>query len=496
MNFSEDVSLLLSLGLSCLILIFSIKKIFGKSGNLPPGPKPLPLLGNYLQLRKGDFVQTLLEISERYGDVCTIYLGTRPVVMVTGYKAVKEILVDRADDFLARGAMPIFDALYKNYGLIYTSDMHRWKELRRFSASTLRDLGFGKRSTEDRIREEAACLVAELNKTKGAAVHPRSILTKAPCNIIFSIMFGSRCDYEDKELLNVLNYIYQSFVIASSPWGQCFDMFPRMMAFLPGQHQIFFHYLGELVRYVEKKVEDNKKTLDPSNIRDYVDAFLVKMEKEKMDPKTEFDMRNLVFSTLQIFFAGVETMSTTLTYALLILLKYPHVLDEVHEEIDRVIGRNRSPKLQDRSRMPYTEAVMHEMQRFVDLLPLGVPRKTTKDVELRGYTIPKDTDIFPILTTVLKDPTCFPYPTEFNPQNFLDENGEFKRNEAFMPLAAGKRVCLGEALVRMELFLFLVTIIQNFKLTSSVPVEELDITPDVSGLGNIPKPYKVSFTPR
>ncbi|XP_075042088.1 putative inactive cytochrome P450 2G1 [Mixophyes fleayi] len=106
------------------------------------------------------------------------------------------------------------------------------------------------------------------------------------------------------------------------------------------------------------------------------------------------------------------------------------------------------------------------------------------------------TNVFPVLSSVLKDPTCFPYPNEFNPKNFLDENGEFKKNDAFMPLASGKKICLGEALVRMELFLFLVNVLQNFNLKSAVPPEELDITPDVSGFGNIPKPYKISFIPR
>ncbi|KAG8540219.1 hypothetical protein GDO81_019695 [Engystomops pustulosus] len=101
-----------------------------------------------------------------------------------------------------------------------------------------------------------------------------------------------------------------------------------------------------------------------------------------------------------------------------------------------------------------------------------------------------------MLTTVLKDPTCFKFPTEFNPQNFLNEKGKFMKNDAFMPLAAGKRICLGESLVKMELFLFLVAILQNFDLKSPVPREELDLNPNVSGVANFPKPYTLAFIPR
>ncbi|KAG8552932.1 hypothetical protein GDO81_003165 [Engystomops pustulosus] len=344
--------------------------------------------------------------------------------------------------------MPIWDEFFKNYGVIFTKNLERWKELRRFSLSALRDFGIGKRNIEVRIQEETHYLIEELRKSKESFFDPRQCLSRALCNIIFSVMFGNRCEYEDEEIATVLSYIYESFVTASSPWGQIFDMFPGVMKYVPWYHKKFFKSLDKLTQYVNDKVKINQKTLDPINPRDYVDAFLIKMEKEKVNPNSEFNMENLLTSALQIFFAGVETSSTTMTYSLLILLKHPDVLAKVHKEIDQVIGRDRSPTIQDRNQMPYTEAVIHEIQRFIDLLPLGVPRKTTNEVKLQGYTLPKDINVFPLLTSVLKDPTCFKYPKEFNPENFLNMKGELQRNGAFMPFAAGKRNCLGEALVR------------------------------------------------
>ncbi|XP_075692283.1 cytochrome P450 2A3-like [Rhinoderma darwinii] len=495
MCFSDDVTLHLTLVVSCLFLFIGFKH-FWKKGNLPPGPTPLPILGNYLQLSNGDIVKSLLKLSEKYGDVFTVYLGSRPVIVVTGYKSVKEVYVDRGDDFLARGDMPSFDFDYKNYGIAFTSNMDRWRELRRFSLSTMRNFGIGKRNTEDRIQEEALCLVTELRKTKESLVEPRQYISKAACNVLFCIMFGNRHDYEDEELLNVLSLISSTFVLVSSRWGQLYEMFPWIMRFIPGRHQNIFVYMKKLLQFVEKRVEMNRKTLDENNPGNFVDAFLIKMEKENTNPKTEYHLTNLVNSTLQIFFAGVETISTTLTYSLLLIMKYPDILAKVHKEIDKVIGRERCPKIQDKNQMPFTDAVLHEIQRFIDLLPMGVPRKTTKDITYRGYSIPMHTNVFPMLSSVLKDPICFPYPNEFNPKNFLDENNQFKKNDAFMPLASGKRICLGEGLVRMELFILLVSILQNFNLKSPVPPEDLDTTPDISGLGNFPKQYKMAFIPR
>ncbi|XP_071979548.1 cytochrome P450 2G1-like [Engystomops pustulosus] len=494
MDLPQDPTFLLVIFILCSILYLSLKSI-RNHGNLPPGPTPLPLLGNMLDIG-GDFVNSLMKLRDKYGDVFTVYLGSRPVVVVTGYKAVKEIYLDKVDDYLNRGDMPIWDEFFKNYGVIFTKNLERWKELRRFSLSALRDFGIGKRNIEVRIQEETHYLIEELRKSKESFFDPRQCLSRALCNIIFSVMFGNRCEYEDEDIATVLSCIYESFVTASSPWGQIFDMFPGVMKYVPWYHKKFFKSLDKLTQYVNDKVKINQKTLDPNNPRDYVDAFLIKMEKEKVNPNSEFNMENLLTSALQIFFAGVETSSTTMTYSLLILLKHPDVLAKVHKEIDQVIGRDRSPTIQDRNQMPYTEAVIHEMQRFIDLIPLGVPRKTTNEVKLQGYTLPKDINVFPLLTSVLKDPTCFKYPKEFNPENFLNMKGELQRNGAFMPFAAGKRNCLGEALVRMELFLFLITILQNFDLKSPLPLEEVDMSPNVSGLGNVPKPYKIAFLPR
>lgn len=438
----------------------------------------------------------LMKMREKYGDVFTIYLGSRPVVVVNGYSAVKEIYVDRADDFLARGDISTFDTSYQNYGFIFSENMKMWKELRRFSMSAMRDFGLGKRSIEDRIVEESQCLVTELKKTKGSFLNPRQFFNKVSGNVIFSIMFGHRNDYEDAELLDVVNTMADTFQLICSPWGQIFEMFPRIMQFIPGKHQTFLSNMQKLLQYVRKRVEENKETLDPNNPRDYVDSFLIKMEKEKNNPHTDYTLRNLVNSTLQIFFAGVETTSSTMTYALLILMKNPDVLAKVCEEIDRIVGRDRSPKMQDRNQMPFTDAVIHEIHRFIDLLPMGVPRKTTSNVEFRGYYLPMHTNIYPMITTVLKDPVCFAYPNEFNPKNFLDENGEFKKNNGFMALSAGKRNCMGEALARMEIFLILVGVLQNFALKPELPVEDLDLSPAVSGVGNLPKPYKMAFIAR
>nr|XP_033812208.1 cytochrome P450 2G1-like [Geotrypetes seraphini] len=493
MELAGAVILLLVLCISFLFLI-SAWKAMGNRGNLPPGPTPLPIVGNILQVKTGDMVNSLMKLSKTYGPVFTVYLGSRRVVVLCGYEAVKEALVDQGEAFSGRGELPTFNKVTQDFGVVF-SNGERWKQLRQFSLKALRNLGMGKKSLEEHIQEEAQCLVEELRKTNELPFDPTFILCHGVCKVMCSILFGNQLNGEDKEFLGLVSMIDENFQLMSSFWGQLYDIFPNIAKHLPGPHNRIFACFEKLAEFIAKRVVLNQETLDPNNPRDFVDYFLIRMEQEKQNPLCEINIKDLVITALSVFFGGTETISTTLRYGLLILLKHPDIEGKMHEEIDHVIGQNRSPAMEDRSKMPYTDAVVHELQRFSNLLPLNICHSVIRDTHFRGYTIPKGTNVFPMLTSVLRDPTQFSKPDSFNPGHFLDENGGIKKNDAFMPFSAGKRICLGEGLARMQLFLYLTTILQNFTLKCHLDPKDIDLTPKASGFGNIPHSYQLSIVP-
>ncbi|NWI36082.1 CP2C8 protein, partial [Picathartes gymnocephalus] len=488
------VTVVLLVCIACLLSFAAWKGRSGK-GKMPPGPAPLPILGNLLQVKPNNLAKTLQKLSEEYGPVFTVHLGSDPVVVLHGYDVVKEALVDRADEFAARGHMPIGDRANNGLGIVFSNN-EPWLQVRRFSLITLRNFGMGKRSIEERIQEESDYLLEEINKTNGIPFDPTFMLSCSVSNVICSIVFGKRYDYKDKKFLALMNNMNNIFEMMNSRWGQLYQMFSNILDYLPGPHNNIFAELDALKAFVAEEVKLHQASLDPNSPQDFIDCFLSKMQEEKDHPNSSFHMKNLITSTFDLFTAGTETTSTTLRYGLLLLLKYSKIQEKIQEEIDQVVGRSRKPCVADRTRMPYTDAAVHEIQRFISLIPLALPHTVTKDTSFRNYIIPKGTTIFPNLSSVLHDSKEFPNPHEFNPEHFLNKNSTFRKSDFFMPFSAGKRICPGEGLARMEIFLFIATILQNFTLKSVVNPQELNITPTLSGTGNVPPAYQLCAVPR
>ncbi|XP_065776118.1 cytochrome P450 2C21-like isoform X3 [Muntiacus reevesi] len=429
-----DLFVVLVICLSILIFLFLWNQRYAK-GKLPPGPTPLPIVGNILQINIKNVSESISKATEDYGPVFTLYFGMKPTVVLHGFEAVKQVLIDQSEEFSGRGSLPVADHINQGLGIIF-SNGDRWKQTRRFSLMVLRNMGMGKRTIEHRIQEEALCLVEALKKTNGSPCDPTYLLSYAPCNVICSIIFRNRFEYSDENFITLAKYIHENAAIFSTPWIE-----------------------------------------------------------EKHNKQSEFTMDNLITTLWDVFTAGIETTSITLRYGLLLLLKHPEVTAKVQEEINRVVGRNRSPCMQDRSHMPYTDAVIHEIQRYIDLVPNNLPHAAAQDIKFREYLIPKGTTILTSLTSVLHDGKEFPNPEQFDPGHFLDKSGNFKKSDYFMAFSAGKRVCVGEGLARMELFLLLVSILQHFTLKPLVDPKNIDTTPLLKGVGSIPHFYEVCFIP-
>ncbi|CAI9619546.1 unnamed protein product [Staurois parvus] len=368
-----------------VILSFSQKKKVHL--NYPPGPPCLPIIGNIHIMNLNKPYLTFHELAEKYGSVYSLQMGSQNMVVLCGYKTVKEALVNHADKFSGRPHVPVFRDLFLDHGLIF-SNGNNWKAMRRFTLSTLRDFGMGKRKIEDKITEECHSLVKTLKAYKGKPFENTMIMNSAVANIIVSILLGYRFDYDDPKLSRLLTIINDVARISGSPMALLYNAFPSLVRWLPGNHRDVISYREEMHTFIRETFTHQRNNLDVNDQRNFIDVFLVKQKEEKPNPELYFNDTNLTVLVMDLFAAGMETTSTTLRWGILLMMKYPEIQKNVQKEIEKVIGSG-EPQLIHRKEMPYTDAVIHEIQRFGNIVPTSVPHATTEDVNFKGFFIPK-----------------------------------------------------------------------------------------------------------
>uniref|UniRef100_A0A3Q1B0C4 Uncharacterized protein n=1 Tax=Amphiprion ocellaris TaxID=80972 RepID=A0A3Q1B0C4_AMPOC len=481
---------LVLLGLCICFIILQLRPKRPK--NFPPGPPALPILGNILNVNPQNPLEDLDKLRKSYGDVYSLFLGSRPNVVINGVKAMKEAMVIKAAEFAGRPQDTFVNDVFNDNGVILADYGASWREHRRFALMTLRNFGLGKKSMEERIHDEIQHTIKTLDESIGKTLCPQVMFHNVASNIICQVLFGTRYEYDDEFITTIIQCATEIAKIANGLWAMLYDSFPFIRK-LPLPFNKAFKNAKRSSELVLRLLNEHKKTRVPGEPRDFLDCYLDEMEKKAED--SSFSEDKLIFTALDLQFAGTDTTSNTLLTAFLYLMNHPHIQEQCQQEIDRVLEGKDQACFDDRHQMPYMQAVIHESQRIANTVPLSVFHSTTKDSELMGYSIPKGMMIIQNLSSVLNEEGQWKYPHEFNPENFLNDQGEFVKPDAFMPFSAGPRMCLGEGLARMELFLIMVTLLRKFKFIWPEDAGKPDYTPIFGGTVT-PKPYPMKVQHR
>ncbi|XP_059161770.1 cytochrome P450 2B1-like [Physella acuta] len=463
--------------------------------NLPPCPtRPLPFLGNLLALEENPRSQ-FRKWQKEVGEIFTLYMGSKLVVVVSGYDLIKELFLKRAHLFSDRPQVA-FDMVNKfpQSGLAF-SNGHKWKEQRTLSLKILRDFGMGKNVMAEKIQEEVAHFLDLLAKLEGQPSDIRVATNISTCNVISSIVLGHRFEYHDQRLQDLIVRI--TALLSDTQFNGIVNFIPYVR-FIPGD---FFHIkkikkttddiLDFLNTFVQKKGVDE---YDENHSDNLITAYISELNsKQSTSQQTTLSKNELLKSLFDLFIGGTETTSTTITWCLLYVVNNPDVQKKIYDELKEQVGTNRTPCIQDKPKLIYLNAVIKETQRVASIIPHSVTHTCTEDAEVRGYTIPKGTYISPNLDSVLHDPKIWGDDVmEFKPERFIDQDGKLKTPEEFIPFSIGRRVCLGESLAVMELFLYLSSIFHRFEILPATPGSPPPIDYKF-GIVASPAPYQLRF---
>ncbi|CAL1272913.1 unnamed protein product [Larinioides sclopetarius] len=351
-------------------------------------------------------------------------------------------------------------------GPFFLNYMQIWKENRRFVIQSLKDLGLGKTKIEVHIQDEINHFQEVLKSFKGQPMDLIVPLTSSMSNNISSLIFGRRYEYDDPEknildenLDEVTNLLGHTAFHVFFPWIRNIPLLPKWLGIEEGYKK--FEKSKEIFR---KKIEEHKKTLDKRNIRDFIDSYLLEMKvRQTKNANSTFEDEVLIGCVSDVFGAGSETVRVSVGWLMYTMAAFLDVQEKIQKEILEVVGPDRNPDYQDQKLMPFTQAVILEVLRWRTTVPLNVLRYTLADTNVSGYDIPAGTIVIANFWAVHHDPKHWEDPESFEPERFLAPDGKsVVKSPHYMPFSVGKRACPGETMAYMEIFLYFVSLLQQF----------------------------------
>lgn len=487
-----------------LFLFFASLRFIFTSGRLPPGPLCFPFVGSVLFLRRLRRKRThiaLLEAAKKYGNVFSFKMGSQLIVALNGYDAINEALVKNADVFSDRpNHLPALKNIMKDGGgILFQSYNEKWKALRRFTLHTLRDFGVGKTSIEEKVIIEIEAAASIFKETNGEPMDISPILQKMVGNVIYGIIFGNRYDFGDPDFEMIRRMC--DTVVGGQGLANPANFFPRWITKLIARKaneeiQTRIDIIRDIKQYIFKQIQEHEDTFDEHNIRDFLDLYIqVTRDTELSEGDAFITKSNMLRIILELFIVGVETTATALSWGFLFMSEHPDIQQKCQQEIEDNLG-DKLITYSDRKKLTYVTATVREILRLSNASPLGAPHCTSKDIVFMGYHIPKRTVIMNNIYSATLDPSHWNDPYKFNPDRFIDSSGSLIEKDALIPFSVGPRVCLGEPLAKLEIFLVLTNLLQRFSFQKVDKTISYSMKPKPNQVTNAPLAYKLRIIDR
>ncbi|CAL1272966.1 unnamed protein product [Larinioides sclopetarius] len=500
MNFNDITFIISSLSLLiCIYAFFTfihrVTQWYKSRQRRPPGPIGLPFVG-YLPFLGKEPHKTFWNMRKKYGDIISVYLGSKYTIVLNEYNVAKEVLshpgsLDRGPD--------IFNHL-GDIGFIVENGA-RWIEQRRFTMSAAKDLSLGKDYWGTLIMEELFDLIERLQGLNGKPYDISEDLLNSLNTSILSLLIGRRLGKDEVDKLILAVEFDEAAITKTGP--------SNPTSLIPGLRKVFeiFKIAGydkakktihQFKSFMKEEIYKHKTSQPFRDIPDFINSYLEKIsEISKTNIKDHAFSESMLEGNLILLFLGAsDTVYSSLGWLLRIMCKYKDVQEKVHAELMEILGKDGRAKYEERDKIPYTFAVLLEGQRYASNVPLSTTRKANQDIPVKGYIIPKGSDITTNLWGLHHDPTFWDEPEEFRPERFLTDDGRknIRKPPSYAPFSLGRRNCPGETIAWMEILNYFSEILKRFEISTPPGMEpEFEI---INGLVTRLAPQPLCFKER
>nr|WAU48303.1 cinnamate 4-hydroxylase [Colchicum autumnale] len=468
---------------SAIVIAIITSKLRGKRLRLPPGPFPVPVFGNWLQVGDDLNHRNLTSLARRFGDILLLRMGQRNLVVVSSPDLARDVLHTQGVEFGSRTRNVVFDIFTgKGQDMVFTVYGEHWRKMRRimtvpfFTNKVVQQYRAGWEDEAGRVVDDVRADV----RAASEGIVLRRRLQLLMYNNMYRIMFDRRFESEEDPLFLKLKALNgERSRLAQSFEYNYGDFIPILRPFLRGylkvcqelkerRLQLFKDYFIE-----ERKKLASTKPADNTGLKCGIDHIL---DAQK---KGEINDDNVLYIVENINVAAIETTLWSIEWGVAELVNHPEIQQKLRHEIDTVLGPGVQITEPDVHRLPYLQAVIKETLRLRMAIPLLVPHMNLHDAKLGGYDIPAESKILVNAWWLANNPNAWKNPEEFRPERFLEEEAKVEASGndfRYLPFGAGRRSCPGIILALPILGITIGRLVQNFELLPPPGQDKVDMT--------------------
>jgi len=391
-----------------------------------------------------DTLGYMLKSARQYGNFYAIWIGDKPIYVISDPNLVREVLVERAKEF--HKAALVKDAVGRFAGNgLFANEGDFWRRQRKLAQPAFhhaRIEAYGVTMVAQTLEMLASWQTGE---TRDIA-HAMTNLTLGIVNkTLFNVDVRAQADHIGALMTTILSATNDRINSYDPIWGRLLQTKQRREAAA----------IEELFAIIEGIIAEHRR--DGEDRGDLL-SMLLAARDEDGNPMSAQQLRDEVIT---LFVAGHETTANALAWAFYLVAQHPDVETKLLQELAALNGN--PPTLRDLAQLPYSEQVIKEAMRLYPPAG-GVTRQPIHDIELGGYAVAKGTMVAISTYVMHRDPKLFANPDHFDPERFSAENEAKLPKYAYLPFGAGPRICIGNSFAMMEARLILLTVLQKFSL--------------------------------
>ncbi|KAJ6585088.1 cytochrome P450 [Mycena capillaripes] len=485
-----------------LVILFAVAGLWKKYKTtsqlpFPPGPRPRFITGNLHDIPTDRAWLTYTEWGKQYGEIVHARVFGDHIVIVNSAKAVAELFERRARIYSDRPLIPMVDLMGWDFTMAVMPHAERWRQHRRlFHQYFHRDAITAYRPIQ--LEKVHDLLRGLLQTPEEFFAHTKTVAAA----IIMATTYGYDIKPTHDRFVDLAEDAVKRLGDSVFPGAFTVNTFPflrHLPSWFPGcsfhrfakdTSEVLFEMKNAPFDFVRQSMRDGVgRSSVLSQLLEHNDAHGGSREQETMIKDV----------TAAAYAGAAHTTSAALETFIIAMAMNPEAAKKAQNEIDTVTGLSRLPGFEDRSVLPYCEAVYREIMRWRPMVPLGVPHATSEDDVYKGYFIPKGTIVLSNIWAMVHDESIYPNPEKFSPERFFNADGQLNANDNILSFGFGRRICVGRHAADATVWAVMVSVLSVFNIAKAKDStgKEIDIKLVYSDDAvSRPLPFKCSITPR